>query len=61
MDDVRIWVQNEIKSLLFEYLTNVENGTAMNTYMLSIKDVIKDKTKKSMPSEMLKKVRLHFH
>jgi hypothetical protein len=59
MDDVKIYVQNEIRCLLFEYLTNLENSTPMNANMMSIKEVTKEKKRKSLPSEKLKKVRSH--
>lgn len=57
MEDVIFSVQNEIKSLLFEYLTNTENLSILNGSVLSIKDVIKDKKQKIAAPEKIKKVR----
>lgn len=56
MDDVIISVQNEIKSLLFEYLTNTDHLSTLNNNVLTIKDVIKDKKQKLAAPEKIKKV-----
>ena len=56
MEDVLFFVQNEIKTLLFEYLTDNEMNSSLNAPFLSIKDVITDKKQKVVITETIKKV-----